>query len=428
MATQTQYYNLDKPSYDEVADIEIINANMDKIDQQMRNNADGVNYAKGISSDAYDNSKSYAVGDYCIYDNKLYKCITAITSAEAFDISKWQHTTCGTELSILSENDSKLNSNLDKSMFIEKTYNGDGVTDDVEKTLFINDTGKDIDVRFVGTTIALDKYFSYLEIRINGETKAAYTDTSFDTTLTVPNGSFVTVFYQKNTSTNIKVYSNEFTCQTITNINESLADYGLNRISTNWTQGEANSSGTTDGSTHYVSSDFISCSGGDTVTVKLNGSYPFTEVLYWNESTYLTYKSNGNNGNDLVFELPGNATRFRVVVGGSSATPTPQTVGYIGVYVNNAIDALKNDLSFIEKQFTGVSTSPNGAYAITASQIGVTSFNGYIAQVYGTDWNIIGNAHFNDATTMIVVLFDVYNKTYEISDKTINIRLIRVKS
>lgn len=112
MATETQYYALQKPSYDEVADIEVVNANMDKIDQQMRTNADGVNFAKGISSDAYDNSKSYAVGDYCIYDNKLYKCITAITSAEAFDISKWQQTTCGKELSILIENDAKLNSNL----------------------------------------------------------------------------------------------------------------------------------------------------------------------------------------------------------------------------------------------------------------------------------------------------------------------------
>ena len=102
MATQTQYYNLDKPSYEEVADIEIINANFDKIDQQMRNNADGVNFAKGISSDAYDNSKLYAVGDYCIYDNKLYRCITAIESAEAFNIEKWNQTTVCEEIKGLS--------------------------------------------------------------------------------------------------------------------------------------------------------------------------------------------------------------------------------------------------------------------------------------------------------------------------------------
>ena len=104
MATQTQYYNLDKPSYDEVADIEVINANFDKIDQQMRNNADGVNFAKAISSDAYDNSKLYAVGDYCIYENKLYRCITAIESAEAFNIAKWEQTTVGKEVKQLNSN------------------------------------------------------------------------------------------------------------------------------------------------------------------------------------------------------------------------------------------------------------------------------------------------------------------------------------
>lgn len=32
-----------------------------------------------IIAEEYDNAKSYAVGDYCIYDNKLYKCISAIT-------------------------------------------------------------------------------------------------------------------------------------------------------------------------------------------------------------------------------------------------------------------------------------------------------------------------------------------------------------
>lgn len=119
MATKTQYYNLDKPNYDEVADIEIINANMDKIDQQMRNNADGVNFAKGISSDAYDNSKLYAVGDYCIYDNKLYRCITAIESAEEFNIAKWEQTTVGKEVKQLNSNLN--NHNSDTTVHITST-------------------------------------------------------------------------------------------------------------------------------------------------------------------------------------------------------------------------------------------------------------------------------------------------------------------
>ena len=37
----------------------------------------------------YDNTATYDVGDYCIYDFKLYKCDTAVTTAEDFDNTKW---------------------------------------------------------------------------------------------------------------------------------------------------------------------------------------------------------------------------------------------------------------------------------------------------------------------------------------------------
>lgn len=43
-------------------------------------------------SDAYSDKKTYAVGDYCIYNNSLYKCITEITTAESFNSAKWKLT------------------------------------------------------------------------------------------------------------------------------------------------------------------------------------------------------------------------------------------------------------------------------------------------------------------------------------------------
>lgn len=92
MAAKTQYYDLAKPSLEEIADIEPINANMDKIDLQMRRNSDGVNFAKGLVADSYNEAGTYSVGDYCVYDNKLYRCITAITSAESFNADKWTET------------------------------------------------------------------------------------------------------------------------------------------------------------------------------------------------------------------------------------------------------------------------------------------------------------------------------------------------
>lgn len=43
--------------------------------------------------DKYDSTATYAVGDYCIYDDKLYKCNTAISTAEAWNASHWTDTT-----------------------------------------------------------------------------------------------------------------------------------------------------------------------------------------------------------------------------------------------------------------------------------------------------------------------------------------------
>ncbi len=51
-----------------------------------------------INATAYSTSSTYAVGDYCFYSSKLYKCITAVTSTEAFDSNKWEETNILDEL------------------------------------------------------------------------------------------------------------------------------------------------------------------------------------------------------------------------------------------------------------------------------------------------------------------------------------------
>lgn len=40
-------------------------------------------------ANVYDSAQTYSVGDYVIYQNTLYKCITAITVGEAFNPAKW---------------------------------------------------------------------------------------------------------------------------------------------------------------------------------------------------------------------------------------------------------------------------------------------------------------------------------------------------
>lgn len=56
----------------------------------------------GYSYDAYDDTATYAVGDLCIYNNTLYKCTTAITTAEAWNASHWTATSIADEISELN--------------------------------------------------------------------------------------------------------------------------------------------------------------------------------------------------------------------------------------------------------------------------------------------------------------------------------------
>lgn len=58
--------------------------------------------AEDLVSDEYDATSAYAKGDYCIYNNTLYKCTTAIaTGGEAWNASHWSATKCDSELSEL---------------------------------------------------------------------------------------------------------------------------------------------------------------------------------------------------------------------------------------------------------------------------------------------------------------------------------------
>ncbi len=58
---------------------------------------EGVSQLAYTIADVYDSSNTYAVGDYAIYQNTLYKCTTAINVGETFDPAKW------TSVKVMSE-------------------------------------------------------------------------------------------------------------------------------------------------------------------------------------------------------------------------------------------------------------------------------------------------------------------------------------
>ncbi len=93
MATQTAHFELEKPALTDVADIAVLNNNFDDIDVVMFANQERSVAAVSNQADAYDAAQTYAVGDLVIYENRLYKCTTAVTVAEPWDSTKWEQTT-----------------------------------------------------------------------------------------------------------------------------------------------------------------------------------------------------------------------------------------------------------------------------------------------------------------------------------------------
>lgn len=73
----------------DLADVEDLNDNFEDIDEIMHN-------AQISIADAYDSTQTYDVGDVVMYEGLLYKCITAISVAEAWDSAKWERTTAAT--------------------------------------------------------------------------------------------------------------------------------------------------------------------------------------------------------------------------------------------------------------------------------------------------------------------------------------------
>ena len=66
----------------------------------------------GDFAEVYSPSSTYALGTYCIYNNKFYKCTTAITTAEVWNADHWTVTTVGAENLSLKSQIAGVNDNL----------------------------------------------------------------------------------------------------------------------------------------------------------------------------------------------------------------------------------------------------------------------------------------------------------------------------
>ena len=116
MATSTTNYNLVKPDYNESADIEVINSNMNIIDEALNSLS---NRISNTVSDYWNNSTIYEVGQYCIYDNKLWKCLVQHSGQTPTEGTYWTQTSIDKEFTELKEDlGNKINVNSNDFIYL----------------------------------------------------------------------------------------------------------------------------------------------------------------------------------------------------------------------------------------------------------------------------------------------------------------------
>ena len=130
-----------KPDKNDLYSLALWNENTEKTDAAL---------AIAGKPDEYSTSKTYAVGDKCIYENALYKCITAISTAEAWTAGHWAKT----------------------SLCAEDTANKAAIKELTEKTAYVGNT------KFATTDGINLRYIKFgKEIQVSGEGKFSKAET-----------------------------------------------------------------------------------------------------------------------------------------------------------------------------------------------------------------------------------------------------------
>lgn len=155
-----------------------------------------------------------------------------------------------------------------------------------------------------------------------------------------------------NTGNNIKQITKDNLCgNDIKGIKANLSDYGLNNVFDgelvngyhDWTNGNF-----VNNTTVVEIKKAISVNNGDTVSVKTERIFEYICCVLFNGETYVSGDYIRDN-NEFTFMIPSGVNRVYVYFS-NGATITPSTAGHIGIYVNNQIDVLKNDVDTMKSK------------------------------------------------------------------------------
>lgn len=145
-------------------------------------------------TDAYSSSRTYAVGDYCIYGNTLYKCTTAITTAENWNSAHWTAVSVADEINArVKKAGDTMTGDLAMNNSIIKIANGPqkGIRNSSDMPILRDFDNSNVTVDATGDTLylgyqntsSLNILNGKIKIESDGDIKAPI----FTTTVTVSN-------------------------------------------------------------------------------------------------------------------------------------------------------------------------------------------------------------------------------------------------
>lgn len=123
---------------------------------RLNNMENGIANSDGaIGINEYGSSSTYAIGDYCLYNNKLYKCKVTISTAEAWTSAHWEETkmidltkmslqtTTSESLEITNSAGVKGKLDIKSGKTYQETRSGKNIVDALDNVSYINCTMTD---------------------------------------------------------------------------------------------------------------------------------------------------------------------------------------------------------------------------------------------------------------------------------------------
>lgn len=152
----------------------------------------------------------------------------------------------------------------------------------------------------------------------------------------------------------VGTYNNETLTDMVDNINSSMSDYGLNNVfDGEFEKGRFNkTTNVIEYNPNFLCcKNKISCNSGDKITLKTTKPFNRFFVHFFNSGTYVsTYDGVYTETASLIdatIDVPADVDSFIFEVTAHEVT-TIVSYGHIGVYVNNQIDVVKNDVNVLK--------------------------------------------------------------------------------